>query len=54
MSESASFRSKRSVGQFGDMIRFATKKEALLYNNDGNHCGSQNDINASAVDEIDQ
>ena len=36
------------------MIRWTTKLEALLYNNYGNHCGSQNNANLTAVDDIDQ
>eukprot|EP00095_Tigriopus_kingsejongensis_P008104 maker-scaffold590_size129399-snap-gene-0.34 protein:Tk08104 transcript:maker-scaffold590_size129399-snap-gene-0.34-mRNA-1 annotation:"phospholipase-like protein group" len=47
-------RSKRSVGQFGDMIRYATGREALLYNEYGNHCGYQGNATEPVVDDVDQ
>lgn len=46
-------RLRRSIGQFGDMIRRATRREALLYNNYGNHCGFQGG-EQPAVDEVDR
>ncbi|TRY78493.1 hypothetical protein TCAL_06179 [Tigriopus californicus] len=47
-------RFKRSVGQFGDMIRYATGREALLYNEYGNHCGFQGAQELPFVDEVDR
>ncbi|KAK8404575.1 hypothetical protein O3P69_007675 [Scylla paramamosain] len=46
-------RNRRSIGQFGDMIRLATQREALLYNNYGNHCGTQSG-DRPVVDEVDR
>lgn len=46
-------RHPRSIGQFGDMIRRATQREALLYNNYGNHCGLQSG-DRPVVDEVDR
>ncbi|XP_071512166.1 basic phospholipase A2 acanthin-2-like [Panulirus ornatus] len=46
-------RQKRYIGQFGDMIRFATQREALLYNNYGNHCGTQGG-DQPVLDEVDR
>ncbi|XP_069978809.1 basic phospholipase A2 PA-12A [Penaeus vannamei] len=46
-------RHQRSIGQFGDMIRRATQREALLYNAYGNHCGFQGG-DQPAVDEVDR
>ncbi|XP_045124727.1 basic phospholipase A2 acanthin-1-like [Portunus trituberculatus] len=46
-------RHRRSIGQFGDMIRLATQREALLYNNYGNHCGTQGG-DYPVVDEVDR
>ncbi|XP_042222799.1 phospholipase A2 SSD387-like [Homarus americanus] len=45
-------RQRRSIGQFGDMIRFSTRREALLYNNYGNHCGFQGG-DLPVLDEVD-
>ncbi len=49
----ASVRTKRSIGQFGNMIRLSTRMEALLFNNYGNHCGSGDTGNETAMDAID-
>ncbi|KAK4317962.1 hypothetical protein Pmani_010989 [Petrolisthes manimaculis] len=46
-------RVKRSIGEFGDMIRAKAQREALLYNNYGNHCGVQGG-NEPVVDEVDR
>ena len=46
-------RSKRSIGQFGRMIRLTTQTEALLFNNYGNHCGSASGADAPVIDAID-
>lgn len=46
-------RRKRSIGQFGRMIRFSTRMEALLFNNYGNHCGSGHSQDAPVTDAID-
>ncbi|CAG0915179.1 unnamed protein product [Notodromas monacha] len=46
-------RHKRYVGQFGDMIRVATGREALLYNAYGNFCGLGGDPSHEPVDETD-
>ncbi|XP_042859565.1 basic phospholipase A2 PA-12C-like [Penaeus japonicus] len=46
-------RHRRSIGQFGDMIRRATQREALLYNEYGNHCGFQGG-DQPVVDEVDR
>ena len=36
------------------MIRHSTRMEALLFNNYGNHCGSGDTGNETAMDAIDQ
>ncbi|XP_066954693.1 basic phospholipase A2 taipoxin alpha chain-like [Macrobrachium rosenbergii] len=46
-------RQKRSIGQFGDMIRAVVRREALHYNNYGNHCGFQGG-DLPVVDEVDR
>ncbi|XP_068202081.1 basic phospholipase A2 acanthin-1-like [Palaemon carinicauda] len=46
-------RNKRSIGQFGDMIRLYVQREALHYNNYGNHCGFQGG-DFPIVDEVDR
>ncbi|KAK7070665.1 Phospholipase A2, major isoenzyme [Halocaridina rubra] len=46
-------RQKRYIGQFGDMIRLAVQREALHYNNYGNHCGFQGG-ELPIVDEVDR
>lgn len=46
-------RRKRSIGQFGDMIRAVVQREALYYNNYGNHCGFQGG-DLPIVDEVDR
>ncbi|XP_046437377.1 basic phospholipase A2 nigroxin B-like [Daphnia pulex] len=51
---SASVRTKRSIGSFGDMIRFTTRMEALLFNNYGNHCGSGDTGTQPIIDAIDR
>nr|CAH0100108.1 unnamed protein product [Daphnia galeata] len=50
---SANVRTKRSIGSFGDMIRFTTRMEALLFNNYGNHCGSGDTDTQPITDAID-
>jgi len=40
------------IGQFGDMIRYATQREALYYNAYGNYCGIQMST-LTPVDEVD-
>ncbi|XP_032780889.2 acidic phospholipase A2 PLA-1 [Daphnia magna] len=50
----ASVRTRRSIGSFGDMIRFSTRMEALLFNNYGNHCGSGETGTLPIVDAIDR
>ena len=47
-------RSRRSVGQFGDMIRLHVQREALLYNSYGHFCGTTYNYNATPVDDVDQ
>lgn len=46
-------RQKRHLGQLGSMIRHATRREALHYNNYGNHCGFQGG-DYPIVDEVDR
>lgn len=50
----ASVRTKRSISSFGDMIRFTTRMEALLFNNYGNHCGSGDTGTQPITDAIDR
>nr|AWU67126.1 putative phospholipase A2 [Crangon crangon] len=46
-------RHKRSINEFGNMIRRAVGREALLYNQYGNHCGFQGG-DLPVVDEVDR
>ncbi|XP_037076843.1 phospholipase A2-like [Pollicipes pollicipes] len=51
---SRSSRPRRSVGQFGDMIRQHVGREALLYNVYGNYCGASSRYDLLPIDEVDR
>ena len=53
-SETAVRRTRRSIGQLGDMIRLATGREALLYNSYGHHCGRGGQPQTPPVDPVDR
>jgi len=57
LSSSLSVRSRRSISEFGDMIRKHVQREALLYNSYGNFCGAGSPLDNDTivpVDEVDR
>lgn len=47
-------RRRRYIGQFGDMIRLSTNRDAFHFNNYGNYCGLGGDERTDPVDGIDR